>query len=472
MPNAKDLAEKRSELATRILQMRDDGLDTSEKETNWQTLNHDFDDLTKAINIELRSEEIKQTLEAPLERAARPLRDDWNGHSVRARELSEPVQPRDEDRELALLSWIKCGRGATLNSREELACKLCAVDPRQNEFELRLATGLAPNNPEAIERRYARRDLTKTSTGITMPTAMVSAFELALVYWNSMRQVAQVLRTDDGNNLLWPCATDLGNVGARITTEGAAVLPPGTAQVEPAFNTVTLSAYKYSSKGVLVSFELLQDHPRDLAAIIGEMLGTRIGRIQNLEFTLGTGSSQPRGIVTGVVATAGAIVATTAAQDQVLADDIISLVYAVNRAYRGRNAKFMTTDVMLGGTPGGVGGSKSIRKMIGSGSGEYIWQPGLKQGEPDLLLGYPVVINPDMDSAITVAAENYMILFGDLSSYKIRDVASVRLRRLEERYADTDQIAFIAFLRSDGNYVNPGDTGANAGNPVKVLNAT
>jgi HK97 family phage major capsid protein len=56
-----------------------------------------------------------------------------------------------------------------------------------------------------------------------------------------------------------------------------------------------------------------------------------------------------------------------------------------------------------------------------------------------------------------------LMLFGDLSKYLIRDVSSIRLVRLEERYADLDQIAFIAFMRSDGNLLDAGTR------PVKWL---
>ena len=77
---------------------------------------------------------------------------------------------------------------------------------------------------------------------------------------------------------------------------------------------------------------------------------------------------------------------------------------------------------------------------------------------PDTILGYPVVINQDV-AAMGVSAKS--ILFGDFSNYFVRDALDVRLVRLDERYADTLEVGFIAFQRTDGNLINAGT------NPVK-----
>ena len=84
----------------------------------------------------------------------------------------------------------------------------------------------------------------------------------------------------------------------------------------------------------------------------------------------------------------------------------------------------------------------------------------MQAGVPDRLYGRRVVVNQDVAD---IAAGSLPAIFGDLSLYKIRDVRSVRLRRLVERYADYDQQGFVAFSRHDGNLLNAGT------NPVKLL---
>jgi HK97 family phage major capsid protein len=186
----------------------------------------------------------------------------------------------------------------------------------------------------------------------------------------------------------------------------------------------------------------MDDSAFELAVILGDLLGERLGRILNEEDTIGTGNSMPEGIVTGSV-----MGKTAASATAIGATELIDLIHSVDRAYRN-GAAFMMHDLVLA----------YLRKVQAATSGEFIFGPGLN-GEPDRIHGYPVVINNDMDS--TVAATKKTVLFGQLSKYKIRDVKQIRLRRLTELYAETDQDGFVAFIRHDGKLLNTG------GNPVK-----
>jgi HK97 family phage major capsid protein len=75
--------------------------------------------------------------------------------------------------------------------------------------------------------------------------------------------------------------------------------------LDTTFGLVTLDVYKYSSKKIALPFELLQDSFIDIEAYIREVLQMRLGRIQNTHFTVGTGSGQPKGVVTA--ATSGKV---------------------------------------------------------------------------------------------------------------------------------------------------------------------
>jgi HK97 family phage major capsid protein len=130
----------------------------------------------------------------------------------------------------------------------------------------------------------------------------------------------------------------------------------------------------------------------------------------------------------------------------VTADEVIALVHSVDPAYR-TNARFMFHDAQLAQL-------RLLKFSIGSDQVAYMWQPSLQAGNPDRLLGYPYTVNQSMTSVLTVNEK--AILFGDFSKYVIRDVAEIRLRRLEELYAGTDQVGFIAFMRSDGNLLDAG----------------
>jgi HK97 family phage major capsid protein len=249
--------------------------------------------------------------------------------------------------------------------------------------------------------------------------------------------VATVIRTSSGSDLPIPTNDDTANKGALLA-ENTQV-----SEVDPTFGQLVLQAYKYSSKSVLVAVEFLQDTSIDFNSFIGNALGTRIARIQNDHFTTGTGTGQPNGIVTA--ATSSSI--TFSGQATLTYDNLVDLIHTIDPAYRN-NGKFMFHD----------GALKMLRKVktlqySGDTVGVALWQPSMVAGEPNLLMGYPYVINQSMTTPATGVKS---IVFGDLSKYLIRDCREVTLLRLDERYADYHQVGFLAFARSDGDLLDAG----------------
>jgi HK97 family phage major capsid protein len=99
--------------------------------------------------------------------------------------------------------------------------------------------------------------------------------------------------------------------------------------------------------------------------------------------------------------------------------------------------------------------------QLTDGTGQFLWQPSVQLGQPDRFRGYPVYENEEMQSTVTTATKT--AIFGDLSAYKIRDVGSMRIQRVNERFADYGQIGFIAHIRVDGGVLNAGQ------NPIKYM---
>ena len=143
--------------------------------------------------------------------------------------------------------------------------------------------------------------------------------------------------------------------------------------------------------------------------------------------------------------------AASASQTAITADEVIDTFHSVDPAYRTQQgAGWMCHDTILA----------AIRKLKGSDN-NYLWQPGLQAGIPDMLLARPLTVNQQMTG--TQAQSAKVLLFGSLRHYKIRDVRTLRLRRLVERYGEFDQEGFVAFHRTDGDLLNAGT------NPVKYL---
>lgn len=94
---------------------------------------------------------------------------------------------------------------------------------------------------------------------------------------------------------------------------------------------------------------------------------------------------------------------------------------------------------------------KAIRKLKDN-QGQYLWQPSLTAGAPDLLLGKPVRTSAYMPA---IAADAKTIAFGDFSYYWIADRQGRSFKRLNELYAATGQVGFLASQRVDGKLILP-----------------
>ncbi len=62
-----------------------------------------------------------------------------------------------------------------------------------------------------------------------------------------------------------------------------------------------------------------------------------------------------------------------------------------------------------------------------------------------------------------IAPSAKAILFGDFSKYFIWRITGARVQRLVERYANYNQIAFVAFQRWDGALIDAGT------HPIKYM---
>ena len=248
----------------------------------------------------------------------------------------------------------------------------------------------------------------------------------------AMRQFAETITTDSGANLPWPTVDDTAQEGA-ILAENTQI-----SQQDVTFGQNSLDAYMYTSKLVLVSLQLLNDNAFNLNTWLPQALGRRIGRVQNRHFTVGTGTSQPDGIVTS--ATVGVTLAT-GNTTSIAYDGLIDLIDSIDPSYITPDSRFMMAQ-----------GTRKVIRKLKDAQNRPLWEPSVQAGVPDSLLGYGVALNNYM---ATPAANAKTIGFGSIrDAYVIRDVGDVSVMRLVERYADFLQVGFFAFVRSDGTLQN------------------
>ncbi|MFD7428411.1 phage major capsid protein [Streptomyces sp. NPDC059818] len=240
-----------------------------------------------------------------------------------------------------------------------------------------------------------------------------------------------VLRTATGEQLQIP-KTTAHSANAGIVAEAGAL----TAN-EPTFGQVSLDAYKYGFL-LQVSHELANDTAVDLLGYLAMQAGRALGNGFGAHLVTGTGSSQPNGVLTaatlGTTGTTGVVGAPNA-------DNLIDLMYSVISPYRGgASVGWLMRDSTVA----------AVRKLKDL-QGQYLWQPSIQAGTPDTILGKPLLTDPNMPAAALGAKS---VLFGDFSTYFVRQVESLRFERSDDYAFNTDLITYRAILRGDGDQVD------------------
>lgn len=305
-----------------------------------------------------------------------------------------------------------------------------------------------------------RRDLgitTGSLGGYFVPQGFVYEIEQAMKWYGGMLESTGSIDTATGNPLPWPTDNDTTNTG-ELVGEGVQV-----SDQDVSIGHITFNAWKYSTKMVKVSIELLQDSAFDIESYLKEKFAIRLGRKLNTDYTLGSGSSQPNGLITAIVANNGSPQAWAAGSGpgipliaagssgntggsetgttSIGSTDLFNLEHSVDKAYR-MGAAYMMHDLTL----------RYIKTLLDK-YGRPLWVPGLKDNAPDTINGYPFFVNNDMAQ---IAASNVTVAFGQLKKYMRRNVKELAILRLVERFADYGQVAFIGFARKDGQLLDAG----------------
>ena len=250
----------------------------------------------------------------------------------------------------------------------------------------------------------------------------------ALEEENIFRGLAKVIRTVHGDKQI-PMVVEKGE--AQWMAEEVAYT-----EDDLEFGMITIGAHKLGTM-IKISDELLQDSVFDLPSYIAREFARRIGNAEENAFFTGNGTGKPLGIL---AATGGAEVGVTSSTANLKADELFDLQHSLRTPYR-KNAVWVTNDNTI----------REIRKMK-DGEGRYIWQPGLTSGSPDTILGKPVKTSIYMP---TVAAGAKVLAFGDFSWYWVADRQGRSFKRLNELFATTGQVGFLASERVDGKLILP-----------------
>lgn len=159
--------------------------------------------------------------------------------------------------------------------------------------------------------------------------------------------------------------------------------------------------------------ELLDWSDFDVSGWLSSEVATEMGEKENAAFWNGDAVKKPKGLLTYPTDSTNDDVRDfgtvqqieTANVGSIVGDDLITFNHTLRRAYR-TGAKFYMNDATL----------EHIRKLKDT-DGNYLWRPGIQEGESSTLLGKQVVVDEEI-------ADDFLV-FGDLNrAYKILDHTS------------------------------------------------
>ena len=231
----------------------------------------------------------------------------------------------------------------------------------------------------------------------------------------------------------------------------------GETDARPATGTPTLAQIAATMGEIYANPQATQTSLDDVFFNVEQWLSEEIAREfaekEGAAFLSGDGTNKPKGILAATMALTGDDVRAfgqlqnikSGAAGTFAGDNLIDLIYSLKRGYR-QNASFMMNGLTV-----------AKARKLKDNDGNYLWQPGLQQGQPSTLLGHGIEENEDMPDAV---ADANAILFGDFKrGYTIVDRMGTRV--LRDPFTNKPYVGFYTTKRVGGMLTDS--------NAIKVL---
>ncbi|MDO5018794.1 MAG: phage major capsid protein, partial [Lagierella massiliensis] len=271
------------------------------------------------------------------------------------REIERKKREEDLDKELEKPMTKALTNEPTLGNEEEKPMRA------RNVYKKSMLKALRSNFRDITNELKVGTD---ESGGYLVPEELEAEIVIGLEEENIVRKLAAKVQTSGLHKI-----NIVATKPAALWVEEGGELTFGDGK----FDQVALDAHKLHV-GIKVTEELLYDSAFDLESFIIEEFTRALANAEEDAFLNGDGVNKPTGIFDSKK---GGEVGITTKAATITADELMDLVYSLERPYR-KNAAFILNDSTIA----------QIRKLKDN-NGAYIWQPSIKDGEPDRLLGYP-----------------------------------------------------------------------------------
>lgn len=286
------------------------------------------------------------------------------------------------------------------------------------------------------------RDLTFSSSGsVVVPQAFNAEVYEAQKSYGEIYNLVTVLKTSNGEPTKLVLDDDTANALTIVTT-GTDV-----SDVDPTLTTKLLQVSPYTTSAVRVGFDLLNDSGFDLEGFIRDKFSKRFFRgVSSLIYSGDSGNvaSLSAGITDNI---------TSATVNVLKYADFATAIGTLDPAYQ-TNAVWACNNATLGYIAGLSDSNNRPLFLPNYGDASQAWV--------GTILGRPVHLVTQMPS---VATGNQAVLYGDFkAAYTFRQVdPGLAVLRLNERYAPSYEVGFVAFARIGGALTIP-----NTSNPPVI----
>lgn len=277
--------------------------------------------------------------------------------------------------------------------------------------------------------------------GYAIPRAIDAMIATELTSISPIRAIAQVVQTGTAG---YRKLVATGGVASGWVSE---VAPrPGTDTPEFA-EIAPPSGDLYANPAA--SQAMLDDAAFDIEAWLANEIALEFARAEGAAFVQGSGINQPAGFLNAPTAST-ADGARAFGQVQYIGSGnatglgsavdakLIDLIHALKSGYR-QGACFVMNSATLA----------RVRKLK-TADGAFLWQPGMVEGQPDRLLGYPVVEAEDMPDVATGAVP---IAFGNFRhGYLIAEHGATKV--LRDPFTNKPFVHFYATRRLGGQVLD------------------
>lgn len=190
----------------------------------------------------------------------------------------------------------------------------------------------------------------------------------------------------------------------------------------------------------LASQKLLDDANINVEAWIAGKVAEKFGRDEATAFVQGNGVGKPRGFMTHASGTGfGQIEQVNSGDaDELTPDGLISTFYALKAPYRANASWLMKRSSVA-----------AVRKFKDQND-QYLWQPSLQLGQPEMLLGRPLY---DAEDIAAQGSNALAAAVGDFKAgYQIVDRFGIRV--LRDPFSSKPYVAFYTTKRVGGDVKN------------------